>query len=68
MHLRKIPILFDLPTPKTFFVETHTTIKEFFEVVIDFYNLDENVEYLLFYRTTLFKEGILMDCLTKIEL
>lgn len=30
MHMRKIPVLFDLPTPKTFFLESHTTVQQFF--------------------------------------
>ncbi len=41
MPLRKVPVQFDLPTPKTFFVENPTTVQEFFEQAIDFYGLGD---------------------------
>ena len=68
MHMRKIPIQFDLPTTKTFFVESHTTVREFFDMALDFYGLDEKLDYLLYYRTTLIKEGVLLDCITRVDM
>lgn len=66
--MRKIPVQFDLPTAKTFFVESHTTVKEFFEQAIDFYGLDNQLEYLLYYRTTLIKDGVLLDRMTRVDM
>jgi hypothetical protein len=46
-HAAKIPIILSFPKEKVFFIESYTTVDEFLAELIEYYNLDTNIEYLL---------------------
>lgn len=44
-----------------FFIESYTTVEEFMSELIEYYNLDSSVEYLLEVNGFLMEKGNLLD-------
>ena len=43
MDMRQIPVTIDMPTEKTFFMETTATIEDLIETIVVFFELDRSI-------------------------
>ena len=64
-YCSKIPIIVTFPKEKVFFIESYTMVEELLSELIEYYNLDPNIEYLLEVNGFLMDKGNLLDNFNK---
>lgn len=56
-----MPITVSFPKEKVFFIEAYTTVEEFLKELVEYYNLDPHIDYLLEVNGLLMEKGSLLD-------